>query len=266
MNLEQFSEELKQARLEKKVSLMDISAETRINLKYLEAIENGEFHVLPQTYVRAFLKEYALMINLDPEDILQHYDLARRETDTRKSEEPPPRETPVREDKLIDTLFKRISSLSSLQRNIALVIFIVIAIALIIVLANINNNLDSEKSVTEVPFDRVIRENEATPISSPSVVADSSRFLTAPKKDSLRLEIATLDSVWISLLIDGKKGEEYLFDANRKRVWTAKERFVVTMGNAGGATFKLNGKDIGSLGKRGAVVRNAIITESNLKN
>ena len=87
-----------------------------------------------------------------------------------------------------------------------------------------------------------------------------------PQKDSLQLEITTLDSVWISLLIDGKKGEEYLFSANRKRMWSAKERFIVTMGNAGGATFQLNGKDIGPLGKRGAVVRNAVITEANLKN
>ena len=49
-------------------------------------------------------------------------------------------------------------------------------------------------------------------------------------------------------------------------MWAAKERFVVTMGNAGGATFQLNGKDIGALGKRGAVVRNAVISEANLKN
>lgn len=45
----------------------------------------------------------------------------------------------------------------------------------------------------------------------------------------------------------------------------AKERFVITMGNAGGATFQLNGKDIGALGKRGAVVRNAVISETSLK-
>jgi hypothetical protein len=49
-------------------------------------------------------------------------------------------------------------------------------------------------------------------------------------------------------------------------MWAAKERFVVTMGNAGGATFRLNGKDIGSLGKRGAIVRNSILTEANLNN
>jgi cytoskeletal protein RodZ len=266
MDLEKFSEELKQARQEKKVSLVDISTETRINLKYLEAIENGEFHILPQTYVRAFLREYALMINLNPEDILQRYNLARQEANSKKSDEPTSRDIPVKEGTVMNTLIKRVSSLTSLQRNIAFGIFIVFAIVMIIVLANNDKTAESEKSISEVPFDRVIRENEATSISSPAVVTDSSRIFIAPKRDSLHLEIATLDSVWISLLIDGKNGEEYLFDANRKRVWTAKERFVITMGNAGGATFKLNGKNIGSLGKRGAVVRNAIITESNLKN
>jgi hypothetical protein len=118
----------------------------------------------------------------------------------------------------------------------------------------------------EIPFDRVIRESEAASILPPSAAIDSVPAFKAPQKDSLRLEIITLDSVWISLLIDDTKGAAYLFAPNRKRMWAAKERFVVTMGNAGGATFRLNGKDIGSLGKRGAIVRNSILTEANLNN
>jgi cytoskeletal protein RodZ len=58
MDLSKFGEELKKLRLEKQVSLMDISFSTRINIKFLEAIEAGKFSVLPQTYVRAFLREY----------------------------------------------------------------------------------------------------------------------------------------------------------------------------------------------------------------
>ena len=72
--------------------------------------------------------------------------------------------------------------------------------------------------------------------------------------------------MWISLLIDDTQGAEYIFAPHRKRICVAKERFVVTMGNAGGAVFRLNGKDIGSLGKPGAVVRNSILTKANLKN
>lgn len=80
MNLEQFGEELKQARLEKELSLMDISAETRISLKFLDAIECGQFQILPQTYVRAFLREYALMTGLDPNDIMERYKSAMQES------------------------------------------------------------------------------------------------------------------------------------------------------------------------------------------
>ncbi len=266
MNLEQFGEELKQTRLEKKMSLMDISAETRISLRFLEAIERGQFQILPQTYVRAFLREYALMLDLDPSDIMQRYNSARQGISSRKSDELTSQHLSLQDTMSTGYLKNQIFSLSPLQRNIAFGIFIVAAIALIIILANVNRSLDSDKPVMEVPFDHVVRESEAASIPSLSAAVDSAPIIVAPLKDSLRLEITTLDSVWISLLIDGKKGEEHLFGANRKRMWTAKERFVVTMGNAGGAIFQLNGKDIGSLGKRGAVVRNAVITEANLKN
>jgi hypothetical protein len=56
-----------------------------------------------------------------------------------------------------------------------------------------------------------------------------------------------------------------LFPPNRKRSFMAKDQFSITMGNAGGATFKLNGKELGSLGKRGLVVRNVLINQARLK-
>ena len=71
MTLEQFAEGLKQLRIERQISLLDISTETRINIKFLAAIENGQFHMLPQTYVRAFLREYSIMVGAKPEEILR---------------------------------------------------------------------------------------------------------------------------------------------------------------------------------------------------
>lgn len=89
MDLKQFGEELKQLRLEKKISLVDISTETRINVKFLEAIERGEFHILPQTYVRAFLREYATILDLDPLDLLQRYEHAHQENASQKTDASP---------------------------------------------------------------------------------------------------------------------------------------------------------------------------------
>ena len=266
MNLEQFGEELKQARLEKELSLMDISAETRLSLKFLDAIERGQFQILPQTYVRAFLREYALMTGLDPNDVMERYKSARQEPSSRKSEDVTPQQISHQEKPLLEDDKKKQFSLSPLQRNIAFGFFIVAAIVLVAVLANMNKSSSSSNSVEEVPFDRVVRESEAASIPQSATAADSVPIANTAQPDSLRLQMTTRDSVWINILIDGKIGETYLFGAKRKRTWAAKERFVITMGNAGGATFQLNGKDIGPLGKRGAVVRNAVISESNLKN
>jgi transcriptional regulator with XRE-family HTH domain len=266
MNLEQFGEELAQARLAKGISLIDISADTRISLKFLEAIERGQFQILPQTYVRAFLREYALSISLDSNDVLQQYISIQQESPTRKSDEVVIQNISTQPKTSPGNIKNQIVKLSPLQWNIAFGIFLVIIVVLVIVLANMKKESDSVNPIVEIPFDRVIRESEAASIPPPSAAADSVPVFKTLLKDSLRLEVTTLDSVWISLLIDDTKGAEYLFGPNRKRIWAAKERFVVTMGNAGGATFRLNGKDIGSLGKRGAVVRNSILTEANLKN
>ncbi len=266
MNLEQFGEELKQTRLEKKLSLMDISAETRISLKFLDAIERGQFQILPQTYVRAFLREYAFMVTLDPNDIMQRYESAMQETSSRKLNISTSQQISLKEKTQVEDNKKKPFSPSPLQRNIAFGFIIFAAVVLIAILANVNRSSSSSGSVEEVSFDRVVHENEAAPISQSIIAADSAPAVaTAVQPDSLRLEITTRDSVWINILIDGKIGETYLFGERRKKTWVAKERFVITMGNAGGATFQLNGKDIGALGKRGAVVRNAVISETSLK-
>ncbi len=266
MNLEQFGEELKQARTAKALSLLDISAETRISIKFLESMERGEFHLLPQTYVRAFLREYALLVGIDPLEIMERYKSAQQESSSRKQENSTTERSSTKEPATEEKETTKQFSLSPLQRNIAFGIMIAAAVVLVAVLATMNKTPGPGNAVEEVPFDRVIRENEAASIPPPAPAPDSTPLAASVRSDSLRLEMTTRDSVWINILIDGKIGQTYLFGAKKKRTWAAKERFVITMGNAGGATFLLNGKDIGTLGKRGAVVRNAVITEANLKN
>jgi cytoskeletal protein RodZ len=65
---------LRQAREEKGITLDDIQKATKIQKRYLEAIERGHFHVLPgHFYARAFIKSYAEVVGLDPSQILSHF-------------------------------------------------------------------------------------------------------------------------------------------------------------------------------------------------
>jgi cytoskeletal protein RodZ len=262
MDLTKFGEELRRLRLEKQVSLMDISFSTRINLKFLEAIEAGKFTVLPQTYVRAFLREYGEAIGLGADEILHRYDVHREPQATPTPREPRqvPQPSVEATSKQSEAKVRRFPAI--LRKNFAFVFIVVLAAAFVMYLRD--TGVKTQEAPPEIPFEAVVKESEATTYKPDTV----SRTIVPPavvKADSLHLEMATTDSVWISILVDSKKSLEYLFPPNKKRIWTAKDQFSITMGNAGGALFRLNGKDLGVLGRRGAVVRNVLINEARLK-
>jgi len=74
-------ETLRQARLDKGVSLADAARETRIRRGYLEALEAEDVAALPpMVYTRGFLRSYAEYLGLSPEAMVDLYQpSARRE-------------------------------------------------------------------------------------------------------------------------------------------------------------------------------------------
>ena len=70
----QFYKELKELRISKEISLEDLQSKTKINIKYLEAIESGNFEVLPTPYLRLFIRAYALEIGGDADRALEQLD------------------------------------------------------------------------------------------------------------------------------------------------------------------------------------------------
>ena len=73
--MKRFGEELKATRESKNISLQDISKATRINVKFIEAIEAGNLSILPQTYIRAFIKSYAKNVGLDQKETVTRYEI-----------------------------------------------------------------------------------------------------------------------------------------------------------------------------------------------
>ncbi|MBX7045024.1 MAG: helix-turn-helix domain-containing protein [Ignavibacteria bacterium] len=75
--LKTFSEDLKYFRESKNMTLKDVALDTRLNMAVLENLENGDFTFQPQTYIRAFLRQYAKSIGLNPDTILKDYETAK---------------------------------------------------------------------------------------------------------------------------------------------------------------------------------------------
>lgn len=65
---------LRKAREQRGFTLEDVQEYTKIRKRYLEAIETGDYKVLPGSfYVRAFVKTYAETVGLDAEEVLRLY-------------------------------------------------------------------------------------------------------------------------------------------------------------------------------------------------
>ncbi len=62
--LKKFTEELKEQRERAGITLQNVAAKTRIDIKFLEALEDGNFNFLPDIYVKAFIKQYAKFVGL----------------------------------------------------------------------------------------------------------------------------------------------------------------------------------------------------------
>lgn len=72
--LDKLADELKEARKKTGLSLLQVSAKSKIDLKFLEAMEKGNFSFLPEIYVKAFVKDYSSIVDLDPDLMLKKYD------------------------------------------------------------------------------------------------------------------------------------------------------------------------------------------------
>jgi len=65
---------LREARVRRNLTLQQVEEHTKIRVKYVQAMENEEFDVMPgATYVKGFLRTYATYLTLDPEVILDEY-------------------------------------------------------------------------------------------------------------------------------------------------------------------------------------------------
>jgi cytoskeleton protein RodZ len=67
-------ETLREARMRQRLDIADVESRTKIRAKYLRALENEEFGMLPgPTFVKTFLRTYAEVLGLDPYVLLEEY-------------------------------------------------------------------------------------------------------------------------------------------------------------------------------------------------
>jgi cytoskeletal protein RodZ len=101
----------------------------------------------------------------------------------------------------------------------------------------------------------------APPIAvvAPSAVAPVLEALAGSISSPYRLVARTNDTTWIRVRTeDGRMSEENV-PPGEVREWISNRPFTLTIGNAGGVSFELNGRTLPPLGPKGAVIQRIVL-------
>lgn len=238
--MEIFSEQLKKQREEKKIRLSDVAVQTRISMKFLEAIEAGNFEILPETYIRAFIRDYAKAIGLDPDETIKRFDLYMESIRVASEQQ---------KEEAAEKSSGRQVNLTGTQK-IALGVVGVIILGVLSYLA-FSPNKTPEVTSSGYDYENTQAINQRK--------FDSAYAATKVKADSSRLVLDAVDTVWVNLVIDDGRTFDLLMKPGTKIGFWGRKKFNMTIGNAGGLLISLNGHQYPPLGKPGVVIRNVTI-------
>jgi Helix-turn-helix domain len=70
----EIGDQLRETRMRNRIDITDVEAATKIRAKYLRALENEEWELLPgPTFVKTFLRTYADYLGLDARNLVEEY-------------------------------------------------------------------------------------------------------------------------------------------------------------------------------------------------
>ncbi|MEI7812314.1 MAG: RodZ domain-containing protein [Ignavibacteria bacterium] len=279
--LKKFAEELKENRLKKEITMQQLYARTRIDIKFLEAIENGNFGIMPDdVYLRAFIKSYATAVGLDENYALKKYDAAKaghgvenkyatpEEFTSSKEEKPDDRVTEEKKDyKNLETARSYYSNdkASSSQNNLLYFVFACAVILIIILIYFVFIKGDANQIISEKPSEEYMENKLQRYVDSSDAKDNSSRkdsvlevseptaFATEAQGDSLTLSITTSGKSWIKIKTDDKSVTEYNMKSDMAMTVRAKKKFQLVLGNSGVVQVQLNDNTLNLEGKLGEI-------------
>lgn len=257
----ELGELLRSTREAKGLSLGQAEEATRIRRRYLEALEAEDFEQMPaEVYVRGFLRNYALYLGLDPEEVLEH-----RGT-------PPEKAIAVSFGEQLEEPLVTSSSLSPPLRILGalLIVSMVLAAAWWGSQRYLGYNpfaaptptptltLTPTPTVAVAPTSRATPtvptpQPTATPTATPRPPTATPEPTTTPFV-GVQVSVEVIERSWLEITVDGEKVLQEMLEPGVRLSWTGLESIFCHCGNAGGIRVIVNGEEIGTLGDPGQVV------------
>ena len=232
-----FGRYLQAARLEKKISLEQVSQQTRIGLGSLLLIEQEDHERLPaEVYVKGFLRAYAKAVGADGDEVIRLY----------KSR--------------LDAM-ENISGLEFSSERIARGTWWKLPASLVLLISIIGFSIFAVVFFRQAPEAEKPREQEAatekeqavdTQTEKQGLETDIKPALAVPEK--LLLHVTAVADTWLKVIMDEKEPAEYHLKSGDQVELEAANGFNLLIGNAGGLNITLNDTPVLIPGKNGEVV------------
>ena len=283
---------LKKEREKKGLSHTQISQQIRLRPRFLEAIENEEWDLLPApSFVRGFIRSYARVLGLDEERVVDLYGEEAGVDDFSQGFVLP--SIPQRKKwpfVVVGLLFLlaavlafyawfTVSTDSKGAAGTAIVQSLPAGEEPIALDEQQKTEMrpsveesalptaDSELTAGVSAVSPETQEKPKTPenvLPKPAVTRIAAEEkpevkipVPAGEAEALKLQLKghITERTWVRISIDGLKSKEYVFGPSDTPEWKAEKGFELLIGNAGGIVLEFNGKKMDNLGKQGQVVR-----------
>lgn len=266
---------LEKTRKERELSLDQVEQATKIRKRYLKGLEQGDYGTLPDAvYARGFLKTYANYLGLNGEELAEQLKILRKPRRERHLNYSNFRKTGFDEalinpGGLAGTDRRGVSGATILTIIVSVLVIAIVIGALYYVGRGSQTSTPGEKHPSGTPSqksnspgpDKASNSKSGSSSGNKSKNADSASSTDAKSTkpqatpDSLRVAVRVKGSpAWCSIQSDGKVAYQQVAQPGFSQTFKARQKIVITTGNAGALAVEVNGQDIGSLGGAGEVV------------
>lgn len=244
------AQRLKKAREDKGISLEEVEEQTNIRCKYLEAMEEEKFSLLPgESYTRIFLSSYAQYLGIDDKKLLRDYRIAYFNEETEKSlplEQKSLQEKQKRKPVLLSKKVSLPNKSLPIRKSYLFISVTVLVVVLLAVWMVQRNKAINPYGQAQLPS--VEQSQEQGPPSTGDI---SHENVTEPAFKGAEVQVEFTGECWVKVQEDERVVFTGLLKAGAKKTWKGMNYVKIRFGNAGTARVIVNGKDQGVVGKSG---------------
>jgi cytoskeletal protein RodZ len=227
---------LKDKREHMNLSLSDVHKATKVQEKYLAAIEEGDVDVFKaEVYYKSFLRSYSRYLGFDTEEFVELFNSRKPDV----AQAPKLGELSVHNDR--ENIFYK----KKIFIAVAVIVAIVLAVVFMCLYKRMSNIVqpDSFKQVEDESLQNQLAQDDVIDMQQDELYSkDNASSVEVLTKQNL--EIEAKETAWIKVDIDGKTAYEGTLQKGERKTWEADKLFTLKVGYAPGVKVFFNGQSV----------------------